>query len=88
MASQTLYTHISLDQTIGTLEIGSLFSVFLFGILTLQIYNYYHTFWDDGWKVKALVSPMLLFRSNSPQYLNKVTTILCASSSSTLDKRY
>ena len=87
MASQTLYTHISLDQTIGALEIGSLFSVFLFGILTLQIYNYYHTFRDDGWKIKALVSPMLLFCRNSPECFNKVAAIWFASSSSSLDKR-
>ena len=56
MATTTLYTHISLDQTIGALEIGSLFSVFLFGILTLQTYNYYYTFREDGWKTKTLVS--------------------------------
>lgn len=56
MASTTLYIYISLDETIGALEIGSLFSSFLFGIITLQTYNYYYTFRDDGWKNKALVS--------------------------------
>ena len=56
MASTTLYIYIDLDETIGALEIGSLFSAFLFGIVTLQTYNYYYTFRDDGWKNKALVS--------------------------------
>jgi len=56
MASTTLYIYISLDETICALEIGSLFSAFLFGIVTLQTYNYYYTFRDDGWKNKTLVS--------------------------------
>ncbi|KAF9043366.1 hypothetical protein BJ165DRAFT_1484517 [Panaeolus papilionaceus] len=47
--------HVDLNDTIGLLEIGSLFSVFLFGIVTLQVHFYYTTFRNDGWKEKALV---------------------------------
>ncbi|KIM37563.1 hypothetical protein M413DRAFT_448372 [Hebeloma cylindrosporum] len=63
MASTTLYIYIDLDETIGALEIGSLFSAFLFGIVTLQTYNYYNTFRDDGWRTKALVAAIWLLEA-------------------------
>ncbi|KAF9043375.1 hypothetical protein BJ165DRAFT_239503 [Panaeolus papilionaceus] len=52
--------HIDLSDTIGILEIGSLFSVFLFGIVTLQAHFYYTTYRDDGWREKALVGALWL----------------------------
>jgi hypothetical protein len=40
---------------LGALEIGSVVGVFLFGVLFLQIFNYYNTFPDDRWVYKTLV---------------------------------
>lgn len=46
---------LSLTGSVGALEIGSLFSVFLFGIETLQTHLYFQTFKDDKWRLKSLV---------------------------------
>jgi hypothetical protein len=46
---------VDLNNTIGALQIGSLFGVFLFGIVSLQTFNYYSTYADDGWANKAMV---------------------------------
>ncbi|KAH6919324.1 hypothetical protein BKA70DRAFT_1417299 [Coprinopsis sp. MPI-PUGE-AT-0042] len=45
----------SLQGTIGAIQIGSIFSVFLFGIETLQTHIYFQTFKDDRWELKSLV---------------------------------
>lgn len=50
------YHYVDLTDTIGVLQIGSLVGVFLFGIVTLQTYNYYRTYDTDKWFNKALVS--------------------------------
>ena len=44
-----------ITNTFGTLEIGSSFTIFLFGIVTLQTYLYYSHFHEDPLVVKALV---------------------------------
>ncbi|CAA7263555.1 unnamed protein product [Cyclocybe aegerita] len=54
--SDTPLTHVDLSDTIGAVEIGSLFAVFLFGILTLQTHIYYITFPSDRWTHKLLVA--------------------------------
>ena len=46
---------VDLNNTIGAIEIGSLFGVFLFGIVTLQTFNYYDNYKEDGWGNKTLV---------------------------------
>lgn len=46
---------VDLNNTIGAIEIGSLFGVFLFGIVTLQTFNYYDNYKEDGWGNKILV---------------------------------
>jgi hypothetical protein len=61
MASTTLYVHVDLSNTLGALEIGSLFAIFIFGIVTLQMYTYYTTFGKDLWYYKALVSDCYVF---------------------------
>jgi hypothetical protein len=61
MASTILYVHVDLSNTIGALEIGSLFATFIFGIVTLQTYTYYTTFGKDPWYYKALVSDCYVF---------------------------
>lgn len=61
MATTTLYVHVDLRDTIGALEIGSLVAIFIFGIVTLQMYTYYTTFWKDLWYYKALVSDCYIF---------------------------
>ncbi|KAG2006388.1 hypothetical protein CC2G_002708 [Coprinopsis cinerea AmutBmut pab1-1] len=43
--------------TIGAMSIGSLVSMFLFGLVTLQTHNYFHTYRDDKLYLKALVRP-------------------------------
>ncbi|KAF8970088.1 hypothetical protein BDZ97DRAFT_1791886 [Flammula alnicola] len=52
--------NIDLNNTIGALQIGSLFGVFLFGIVSLQTYNYYNAYRDDGWVNKPLVATIWL----------------------------
>ncbi|KJA18780.1 hypothetical protein HYPSUDRAFT_44952 [Hypholoma sublateritium FD-334 SS-4] len=47
---------VDLNNTIGAIEIGSLFGVFLFGIVTLQTFNYYDNYKEDGWGNKTLVA--------------------------------
>jgi len=47
---------VSLDATIGALQIGVYFNVFLFGILTLQGYYYLEHHEGDGLYIKAFVS--------------------------------
>ena len=47
--------HIDLTDTVGALLIGTLFSVFLFGMVTLQTHLYYTLFREDHWSTKALV---------------------------------
>jgi len=48
--------HVDLHDTIGALQIGSLFAIFLFGIVTVQAYLYYNAFREDRWMYKTLVS--------------------------------
>ncbi|KAF8167295.1 hypothetical protein B0H34DRAFT_681285 [Crassisporium funariophilum] len=48
--------HVDLSNTIGALQIGSLFAVFLFGIVTLQAHLYYNSFREDRWTYKVLVA--------------------------------
>ncbi|KIM42482.1 hypothetical protein M413DRAFT_134912 [Hebeloma cylindrosporum] len=42
--------------TLGALEIGSLLGVFLFGVVSLQTFNYYATYPDDSWVNKTLIA--------------------------------
>ncbi|EAU87236.2 hypothetical protein CC1G_12454 [Coprinopsis cinerea okayama7 len=42
--------------TIGAMSIGSLVSMFLFGMVTLQTHNYFHMYRDDKAYLKALVT--------------------------------
>ncbi|KIM37524.1 hypothetical protein M413DRAFT_448339 [Hebeloma cylindrosporum] len=48
--------NVALDSTIGALQIGSSFAIFLFGIVSLQAYLYYDAFPEDSWKYKVLVA--------------------------------
>jgi hypothetical protein len=45
----------TLANTLGAVEIGSLLGVFLFGVVSLQTYNYYTLYPDDSWVNKTLV---------------------------------
>jgi len=46
---------LNLANTLGVLEIGSLLGVFLFGVVSLQTFNYYTMYPDDSWVNKTLV---------------------------------
>lgn len=46
---------LTLANTLGVLEIGSLLGVFLFGVVSLQTFNYYTMYPDDSWVNKTLV---------------------------------
>ncbi|KAF9554668.1 hypothetical protein CPC08DRAFT_821564 [Agrocybe pediades] len=48
--------HVDLTDTIGALQIGSLFGIFLFGLVSLQCYNYYDNYSTDGWITKTMVA--------------------------------
>ncbi|KAF9043382.1 hypothetical protein BJ165DRAFT_1595354 [Panaeolus papilionaceus] len=52
--------HVDLDDTIGIFEVGSAVAIFLFGIVTLQTYCYFTTFWNDRWNQKVLVGALWL----------------------------
>ncbi|KAH9477597.1 hypothetical protein JR316_0009819 [Psilocybe cubensis] len=54
--SSFTYIHVDLNPTIGVLQIGSLIGVFLFGVVSVQTYNYYAMYKEDGWVNKALVA--------------------------------
>ncbi|KAJ7224631.1 hypothetical protein GGX14DRAFT_426352 [Mycena pura] len=47
--------------TLGAVEIGFIVSTFLFGIVTLQTFNYYRTYSDDSAGLKTLVHSCRLF---------------------------
>jgi len=51
--------HVDLTDTIGALQIGSLFGVFLFGLVSLQCYNYYDNYSTDNWFTKAMVREVI-----------------------------
>lgn len=53
--------YTDLNATIGAVEIGSMISVFLFGIVTLQAHLYYSSFQEDHWSFKTLVRHFLNF---------------------------
>ncbi|EAU87105.2 hypothetical protein CC1G_05794 [Coprinopsis cinerea okayama7 len=46
---------VNLHDTVGALQLGSLFAVFLFGVVTLQSHLYYQQFRQDKVQLKALV---------------------------------
>ncbi|KAJ7124168.1 hypothetical protein C8R44DRAFT_980589 [Mycena epipterygia] len=46
----------SLDGTLGNLEIGLVLATFLYGIQTLQTFNYYRQYPEDGVRLKILVA--------------------------------
>lgn len=50
---------------LGALEIGCLFSIFLFGVVTLQTFVYLRKFPDDRWILKAVVR--ILHRLRRPR---------------------
>ncbi|EDR06567.1 uncharacterized protein LACBIDRAFT_300118 [Laccaria bicolor S238N-H82] len=52
--------HVDLTDTVGALLIGTLFSVFLFGVVTLQTHLYFTQFREDHWSTKALVGGIWL----------------------------
>jgi len=45
----------SLDASLGSLELGVLFSTLLYGVMIVQCYTYYQAGFKDAWLVKALV---------------------------------
>lgn len=51
----TLPPGLSLNNTIGALEIGIIISAIAFGILTLQVVQYYRNYDKDKWYLKLLV---------------------------------
>ncbi|KIK05424.1 hypothetical protein K443DRAFT_641211 [Laccaria amethystina LaAM-08-1] len=58
-------TSWTLDNTIGALQIGVIFAIFLFGIITLQAHLYFRRFAaSDPWKLKVLVG---FLRVKTPQ---------------------
>ncbi|KAF7365780.1 Saposin B-type domain-containing protein [Mycena venus] len=46
----------ALDGTLGSIEIGGIVGTFLFGIITLQVHNYYRTYPADSIPLKLLVA--------------------------------
>ncbi|KAJ7302612.1 hypothetical protein DFH08DRAFT_826495 [Mycena albidolilacea] len=54
----------ALDGTLGSIEIGGVVGTFLFGIITLQVHNYYRTYPADSIPLKLLVSQFFRFVSS------------------------
>jgi hypothetical protein len=44
-----------LDSTLGALEVGGIVSTYLFGIETLQVYNYFRKYPEDSLLLKSTV---------------------------------
>ncbi|KAJ6523924.1 hypothetical protein DFH09DRAFT_1372341 [Mycena vulgaris] len=51
----------ALDGTLGAMEIGTAVATFLFGILTLQTFNYYREFSKDSILIKGTIGIIWLF---------------------------
>ncbi|KAJ7116033.1 hypothetical protein C8R44DRAFT_793968 [Mycena epipterygia] len=51
----------SLNTNLGAIELGTIFSILLFGIVTLQTFNYYRNYAKDGRPLKTLVFVTWLF---------------------------
>ncbi|KAJ6525899.1 hypothetical protein DFH09DRAFT_1188152 [Mycena vulgaris] len=51
----------ALDGTLGAMEIGTAVATFLFGILTLQTFNYYREFSKDSILIKGTIALIWLF---------------------------
>lgn len=49
----------TIHNTIGALQIGSLLSIFLFGIITLQVNVYFQTYRKDKWLFKVMVRTIM-----------------------------
>ncbi|KAJ7641865.1 hypothetical protein FB45DRAFT_901199 [Roridomyces roridus] len=46
----------SIPATVGALEVGILFAIFLSGVCTVQVYVYFHQYPKDPWGLKLLVA--------------------------------
>ncbi|KAJ7673500.1 hypothetical protein B0H17DRAFT_947144 [Mycena rosella] len=51
----------TLDSTLGALEVGAMFSTFLFGLVTIQAFTYFRNFGNDSWKIRFVFSTYLIF---------------------------
>jgi hypothetical protein len=54
---------ITIDNTIGAFQIGCNIAVFLFGVVSLQVYRYHRDYREDKILLKALVSEETLWTS-------------------------
>lgn len=70
---------VSLDATLGALQIGVSMVVFLFGILTLQMYYYYEHHSGDGPFVKGFVSAVSSTNIYNSTYSDGIDLVLGAS---------
>lgn len=60
MATVEDMVHVDLSASIGAIQIGTIFSIFLLGIVSTQCYYYVMGFWrTDGYVNKVLVSVLL-----------------------------
>ncbi|KAJ7479210.1 hypothetical protein FB451DRAFT_1172322 [Mycena latifolia] len=59
----------SLPGTLGNIEIGLVLAIFLFGLETLQTFNYYRQFPQDALKLKILVYSMTVTFYGQPQHI-------------------
>ena len=67
----------SLDASLGSLELGVLFSTLLYGVMIVQCYTYYQAGFKDAWLVKALVRKKIPWKSHAsdkalPDHLRNV----------------
>lgn len=46
----------TLDVLLGSMEMGVLISVFMFGLFNLQVFVYYRHYPNDPWVIRTLVS--------------------------------
>jgi sugar phosphate permease len=67
---------MSLDPTLGAVELGAIFSTLLFGIITVQAFDYYRDYPNDSWTLKAMVCTVLYPSSSlMSELLRKVGSI-------------
>ncbi|KIM86762.1 hypothetical protein PILCRDRAFT_816007 [Piloderma croceum F 1598] len=51
----------NLNVLLGSMEMGVLISIFMFGLFNLQVFVYYRHYPNDPWAIRTLVSHLTVY---------------------------
>jgi hypothetical protein len=68
-STTTVVPPLALDGTLGAIEIGTMVSTWLFGLLTHQTFKYWRQFKEDPISLKITVRIFISRRLNDPHSL-------------------